>query len=42
VQLERSAEGLCADAPTAGAGRTVRIAEDLENETWSGAVTAAN
>lgn len=42
VQLERSAEGLCADAPTAGAGRTVRIAEDLENETWSGATSAPN
>ena len=31
VQLERSAAGLCMDAPAAGAGRTVRIAEDLEN-----------
>ncbi len=42
VQLERTAAGLCADAPAATAGRTVRLAEDLENETWSGATSAAN
>lgn len=36
VQLERGTAGLCVDAPAAGPGRTVRIAEDLESETWSG------
>lgn len=41
VQIERSAAGLCADAPAAGAGRIVRIAEDLENETWTAAASAA-
>ena len=40
VQIERSAAGLCADAPAAGAGRTVRLAEDLENETWTGAANS--
>ncbi len=44
VQLERTPAGLCADAPaTATAtGRTARLAEDLENETWTGATSAAN
>ncbi len=42
LQIERSAAGLCIDAPAAGAGRTVRLAEDLENETWTGAASAAN
>ena len=42
VQLERSPAGLCTGAPATGAGRTVRLAEDLENETWTGATSAAN
>ncbi len=42
VQLERTAAGLCVDAPAATAGRTVRLAEDLENETWTGATSAPN
>jgi len=44
LQLERSADGLCTDAPAAApAGpRTARLVEDLENETWTGAVNAAN
>ncbi len=43
VQIERTAAGLCADAPAATrGGRTARLAEDLENETWTGAVSPAN
>ena len=42
VQIERTAAGLCVDAPTASVGRTVRLAEDLETETWTGAVSASN
>lgn len=44
LQIERSADGLCADAPAAAPGgpRTARLVEDLENETWTGAVIAAN
>lgn len=43
VQLERGADGLCSDAPAIAAGvRTTRLAEDLENETWTGALSAAN
>ena len=40
MQLERSADGLCTDAPAAAAGgpRIARLVEDLENETWTGAV----
>ncbi|MEO8198500.1 MAG: hypothetical protein ABI689_17440 [Thermoanaerobaculia bacterium] len=42
VQIERTAAGLCLDAPTTTGGRTVRLAEDLENETWTSAVRPAN
>lgn len=42
LQIERTAAGLCVDAPAVGAGRTVHLAEDLENETWTGAASAAN
>lgn len=41
IQLERSADGLCTDAPAAappGGPRTARLVEDLENETWAGAM----
>jgi hypothetical protein len=41
-QIERSAAGLCLDAPSTSAGRIVRIAEDLESEAWSGAFNSAN
>ncbi len=42
VQIERSAAGLCTDAPAAGTSHTFRLAEDLENESWSGTTSAAN
>ena len=42
VQIERTPAGLCADAPPASAGRTARLAEDLETETWTGAASLAN
>lgn len=46
VQIERGADGLCAEAPAVPAGgagvQTVRIFEDLENETWTGEVSTAN
>jgi len=38
LQLDRGPSGLCADAPATGAARTARLAEDLENETWTGSV----
>ncbi|MEO7794702.1 MAG: hypothetical protein ABIV06_07985, partial [Thermoanaerobaculia bacterium] len=45
-QIERGADGLCAPAPSAVSGvvgaRTASLAEDLENETWTGAVSSNN
>ncbi|MBP9146963.1 MAG: hypothetical protein KBF21_20790 [Thermoanaerobaculia bacterium] len=44
LQIERGADGLCADAPAVApvGPRTASLIEELESESWTGAVTAPN